>query len=308
MEPQITARDTLNHLLAADPFLRETLVLNHEPHNPNNYDEAYAFGDDASENLSRARSLLDTYNRYAKKLRKHNLAATKIILKAFKEQAYAHKDRLIDPLPHYGAPTLTGEPLQLTSTLQVQAGSILQSSACFWIRPNDLAQARIVKFVVGQVEAVNLAEGYATVRTSDGELFTLQPLGHTDTALLGFDGQSLEVPILPIAGATLEEAEHKHAHDTRMQAFTDYLQAYIEKYTQPSVSSMYYSHARALYRPTFAHTPFSGNPEMLEEEYAHVESVCTDFYRAGGPLDQLIDTTGQKLDAALKAYRQQLQS
>lgn len=308
MEPQATARDTLNHLLATDPFLRETLVLDHEPRNPNNYDKAYAFGDDASENLSRARSLLATYNRYAKKLRKHNLAATQVVLKALKEQAYAHKARLIDPLPHYGTPNLTGDPLQLTNTLQVQAGSILQSSGCFWIRPNDPAQARIVKFVVGQVEAVHLTEGYATVRTSDGEIFTLRPLGRTDRALLGFDRQSIEVPILSIAGATLEEAEHKHAHDTRMHAFTDYLQTYIEKYTQPSVSSMYYSHARTLYRPTFAQSPFSGNPETLDEEYAHFESVCTDFYRAGGLLDQRLDTTGQKLDTALKAYRQQLQN
>lgn len=46
--------------------------------------------------------------------------------------------------------------------------------------------------------------------------------------------------------------------------------------------------------------------ETYESEWERVHEVYDEFYRPGGVLDQRIEQTRQKLDVALKAYRQEL--
>lgn len=301
MDNHQSAREALNHLLATDTFLRGTLVPTGDVEWSKSWNAARPFKDNQEENRRRARSMMARFNRNARKLYESNQWSYNYRTKRAKERTDIFMGRLIDPLPHYGSPVLTGPSMPLTNTIQVQVGSIIQVGVSITFH------GRTTAFRVGQVESLNPAEGSASVRFNDGKLHPMSFIGG-DMANLSYfslyQSRDFEVPVSHIVGATLEEADNKYTHDYALKTLAEVLAQEADYYTHNW--SPIPDDRREEYRPAFKQALFTGNPETYESEWAKVIQAGEDFYKPGGVLEQRIEQTRQKLDAALKAYRKEL--
>ena len=301
MDNHQSAREALNHLLATDTFLLGTLVPTGDVELSKRWNAARPFLDDLDENRRRARSMKALFTRNARKLHEDNQRFYNYITKEGKERTDIFMGRLIDPLPHYGSPVLTGPSMPLTNTIQVQVGSIIQ------VGVGITFHGRTTDFRVGQVESLNPADGSASVRFNDGKLHPMSFIGG-DMAKLNYfsiyESRDFEVPVSHIVGATLEEADNKYTHEYALKTLAEVLAQESARYMHrwPPIND----NRRPEYRPAFEQDPFTGNPETYETEWAKVIQAGEDFYRPGGVLEKRIKQTRQKLDAALKAYHKEL--
>lgn len=301
MDNHQSAREALNHLLATDTFLRGTLVPTGDVELSKRWNAARPFLDDLDENRRRARSMMARFNRNARKLYEDNQRLYNYRTKRSKERTDIFMGRLIDPLPHYGSPVLTGPSMPLTNTIQVQVGSIIQ------VGVGITFHGRTTDFRVGQVESLNPADGSASVRFNDGKLHPMSFIGG-DMANLSYfslyQSRDFEVPVSHIVGATLEEADNKYTHDYALKTLAEVLAQESDYYMHrwPLISGT----RRVEYCPAFKQALFTCNPETYEAEWAKVIQAGEDFYKPGGILEKRIEQTHQKLDVALKAYRKEL--
>lgn len=220
MDNHQSAREALNHLLATDTFLRGTLVPTGDVELSKRWNAARPFLDDLDENRRRARSMKALFTRNARKMYEDNQRFYNYITKEGKERTDIFMGRLIDPLPHYGSPVLTGPSMPLTNTIQVQVGSIIQ------VGVGITFHGRTTDFRVGQVESLNPADGSASVRFNDGKLHPMSFIGG-DMAKLNYfslyQSRDFEVPVSHIIGATLEEADNKYTHDKALKTLAEVL-------------------------------------------------------------------------------------
>ena len=143
MDHHQSAREALNHLLATDTFLQGALVTDYDPRQSEGWNAARPFKDNQEENRRRARSMMANFNRNVQKVRDTKANNYSYWLKKYKGEADSFKAKLVEPLEHYGTPTLTGAPMYLTKSLWVRVGSIIRVGA------NISVMGQVVYFKVG---------------------------------------------------------------------------------------------------------------------------------------------------------------
>lgn len=300
MDHHQSAREALNHLLATDTFLQGALVTDYDPRQSEGWNAARPFKDNQEENRRRARSMMANFNHNVQRVRDTKANSYSYWLKKYKGEADSFKAKLVEPLEHYGTPTLTGAPMYLTKSLWVRVGSIIRVGA------NISVMGQVVYFKVGQVEALNFTDCSASVRFNNGQLYQMRFINQ-NMANLHYDGRDFEVPVSHVVGANLEEAERQFDHDNRQDLLTTYLVNLSKKFMNLDRKEPF-TDPRPGYKPTFTQPPFTGDMETYESEWERVHEVYDEFYRPGGILEKRIEQTRQKLDAALKAYQKELKN